>query len=51
MSYGLSNACIKELDRLTTDDFENWAGCIDTPERISLIERYERRLETLDDEF
>ncbi len=51
MSYGLSNACIKELDRLDPVDFENWAGRIDTPERVSLIERYERRLETLDDEF
>ena len=49
MSYGLSNACIKELDKLATSEFESWAGKIDEPERVHLIERYERRLEVLDD--
>lgn len=49
MTYGLSNACIKELDRLALTDFESWVGKIDTPERVHLIERYEKRLEVLDE--
>ena len=49
MTYGLSNACIKELDRLPINDFESWVGKIATPERIHLIERYEKRLEVLDE--
>lgn len=48
-SYGLSNACVKELDRLAKNDFKTWVEKIDTPERVHLIERYEKRLEVLDD--
>ena len=49
MTYGLSNACVKELDRLPLVVFMNRAKKIDLPEKVHLIERYEKRLEVLDE--
>jgi len=44
----LSGAAIKELDRLSCSEFSRWSKDIDLPERVHLIEKYEKRLEVLD---
>ena len=43
-----SRAAIKELDALSCGDFQRWSKHIDTPERVHLIELYEKRLEVLE---
>ena len=45
---GLSFAAVKELDECDAARFTKFAKCIDLPERVHLIERYEKRLEVLD---
>tara|TARA_B100000678_G_scaffold73342_1_gene60220 strand:+ start:683 stop:886 length:204 start_codon:yes stop_codon:yes gene_type:complete len=47
-SMSFSHAAIKELDALSCGDFQRWSKHIDTPERVHLIELYEKRLEVLE---
>jgi hypothetical protein len=44
----LSGAAIKELDKISCSEFLRWSKDIDLPERVHLIELYEKRLEVLD---
>lgn len=44
----LSRAARLEMDKISCSEFLRWSKDIDLPERVHLIELYEKRLEVLD---